>query len=35
MVTVIDSAIMVFMPPIDGNHFGFQRIEDKVKDDQF
>jgi hypothetical protein len=23
---------MVFMPLIDGNHFGFQRMDDKVKD---
>ena len=28
----IDWAIMVVMPPIDGNHFGFQRMDDKVKD---
>jgi hypothetical protein len=23
---------VVIMPLIDGNHFGFQRMEDKVKD---
>jgi len=23
---------MVFIPPIDGNHFSFQRMDDKVKD---
>jgi hypothetical protein len=23
---------MVIMPLIDGNHFGFQRMDDKVKD---
>ena len=28
----IDWAIMVVMPLIDGNHFGFQRMDDKVKD---
>ena len=27
----IDRAIMVVMP-YDGNHFGFQRMDDKVKD---
>jgi hypothetical protein len=26
------SGNMVFMPPIDGNRFGFQRMDDKVKD---
>ena len=28
----IDWAIMVVMPPIDGNHFGFKKMDDKVKD---
>jgi len=23
---------MVFMPPVDGNHFGSQRMDDRVKD---
>jgi hypothetical protein len=29
MVTILGT--MVFMP-LDGNHFGFQRINDKIKD---
>ena len=29
---VIDWTIMVFMPLIDGNRFGLQRMVDKVKD---
>jgi hypothetical protein len=29
MVTILDT--MVFMP-LDGNRFGFQRINDKIKD---
>jgi hypothetical protein len=32
MVMMINWVIMVFMPPVDGNHFGFQRMDDKVKD---
>ena len=28
----IDWAVNGFYAPIDGNHFGFQRINDKVKD---
>ena len=32
MVMVIDWAIMVFMPLIDGNCFSFQRMLNKVKD---
>ena len=32
MVMEIDWAIEMVMP-YDGNHFGFQRIDDKVKDD--
>jgi hypothetical protein len=31
MVTVILGDVVI-MPLIDGNRFGFQRIEDKVKD---
>ena len=31
MVIEIDWAIMVIMP-YDGNRFGFQRMDDKVKD---
>ena len=32
MVMVIIWAIMGFHAPIDGNRFGFQRMDDKVKD---
>ena len=32
MVMEIDWAIMVVMP-LDGNCFGFQRMDDKVKDE--
>ena len=32
MVMEIDWAIMVVMPPDDGNRFGFQMMDDKVKD---
>ena len=32
MVMVIDWAINGFHAFIDGNHFGFQRMDDKVKD---
>jgi hypothetical protein len=31
MVMMIDWAIMVFMPFVDGNRFGLQKMDDKVK----
>ena len=33
MAMEIDWAIMVVMPPDDGNRFGFQMMDDKVKDE--